>query len=235
LKVALSTIRQNVELVRKRIAEAALRSGGEPDSVVVVAAAKGVDAGRVEEAIACGIRVIGENRVQEAAAKLSQVSLKADWHMIGHLQTNKVKRALEIFSTIQSVDSLRLAREIGRRGDRMKREVEVFIEVNTSGEQSKFGVEPDGLVDVVQEVMNLPSLKIVGLMTVGLFSDEPESVRPCFRLLKELKMRCLDRLEDAVDLRYLSMGMSNDFETAIEEGSNVVRIGTAIFGPRRYH
>ncbi|MFQ5907166.1 MAG: YggS family pyridoxal phosphate-dependent enzyme [bacterium] len=235
MKVALSTIGQNVRLVRERVAKAALRAGRKPDSVVVVAAAKGVDAGRVEEAIACGIRVIGENRVQEAAAKLSRVSLKAEWHMIGHLQTNKVKKALEIFSTIQSVDSLHLAREISRRAERMKKEAGVFIEVNTSGEPTKFGVEPDRLVDVLEEAMKLPYVKIIGLMTVALFSDDPESVRPCFRLLRDLKMRCLDRFEDAVDMQYLSMGMSNDFETAIEEGSNVVRIGTAIFGPRHYN
>ena len=228
----MSTIADNVKLVQERIAEAAIRSGGKPESVVLVAAAKGIEVERVEEAIACGITVVGENRVQEALPKFRKVSLRADWHMIGHLQTNKVKKALDIFSTIQSVDSLRLATEISRRAEQSGKETEVLIEVNTSGESTKFGVEPESLTRVVGETMNLPGLKIVGLMTIGVFSDDPERVRPCFRLLRELKMRCIDQFEDTARLKFLSMGMSNDFETAIEEGSNMVRIGTAIFGPR---
>ncbi len=229
----MSTVRQNVELVRARIAEAALRSGREPDSVKIVAAAKGVGAGRVEEAIACGISIIGENRVQEAWAKKSNVSLAADWHMIGHLQTNKVKRALEVFGAIQSVDSPRLAEELDRRAKSGGKRVDVLVEVNTSGEPSKFGVEPETLLGFVASLKNMPSLNIRGLMTIGLFSEEPEEVRPCFRLLRDLSNRCLDELGGEPDMGILSMGMSGDFETAIEEGSTMVRVGTAIFGPRR--
>lgn len=228
----MSTISENVRVVRERIAEAAIRSGRKPESVVLVAAAKGIEAERVEEAIACGVGVIGENRVQEALGKFSNVSLKADWHMIGHLQTNKVKKALEIFTTIQSVDSLRLAREISRRAEQAGKETEALIEVNTSGEPTKFGVEPDNLLDFIEDAANLSYLKIAGLMTIGLFSSDPERVRPCFQLLRELKMHCDDHFKDTDRLSLLSMGMSNDFETAIEEGSNMVRIGTAIFGPR---
>jgi len=152
--------------------------------------------------------------------------------MIGHLQTNKVKKALDIFSTIQSVDSLRLAREISRRAEQLGKETEVLIEVNTSGEPTKFGVEPENLIEVLGEAMSIPYLKIVGLMTIGVFSSDPERVQPCFRVLRELKMRCIDQFKETARMKLLSMGMSNDFETAIEEGSNMVRIGTAIFGPR---
>jgi len=228
----LSTVTDNVRLVKERIAEAAIRSGRKPESVVLVAAAKGIEAERVEEAIACGVSIVGENRVQEALTKFSKVSLKADWHMIGHLQTNKVKKALDIFSTIQSVDSLRLAREISRRAEQLGKETEVLIEVNTSGEPTKFGVEPENLIEVLGEAMSIPHLKIVGLMTIGVFSSDPERVQPCFRVLRELKMRCIDQFKETARMKLLSMGMSNDFETAIEEGSNMVRIGTAIFGPR---
>ncbi|TET43988.1 YggS family pyridoxal phosphate-dependent enzyme [candidate division TA06 bacterium] len=228
----MSTVTDNVRLVKERIAEAAIRSGRKPESVVLVAAAKGIEAERVEEAIACGVSIVGENRVQEALTKFSKVSLKADWHMIGHLQTNKVKKALDIFSTIQSVDSLRLAREISRRAEQLGKETEVLIEVNTSGEPTKFGVEPENLIEVLGEAMSIPYLKIVGLMTIGVFSNDPERVQPCFRVLRELKMRCIDQFRETARMKLLSMGMSNDFETAIEEGSNMVRIGTAIFGPR---
>ncbi|TET79157.1 YggS family pyridoxal phosphate-dependent enzyme [candidate division TA06 bacterium] len=228
----MSTVTDNVRLVKERIAEAAIRSGRKPESVVLVAAAKGIEAERVEEAIACGVSIVGENRVQEALTKFSKVSLKADWHMIGHLQTNKVKKALDIFSTIQSVDSLRLAREISRRAEQLGKETEVLIEVNTSGEPTKFGVEPENLIEVLGEAMSIPHLKIVGLMTIGVFSSDPERVQPCFRVLRELKMRCIDQFKETARMKLLSMGMSNDFETAIEEGSNMVRIGTAIFGPR---
>jgi pyridoxal phosphate enzyme (YggS family) len=231
---ALSILRQNVEVVRARIAEAALRSGRKPDSVRIVAAAKGMDAERVEEAIACGISIIGENRVQEAGVKKSRVSLPADWHMIGHLQTNKVKRALEIFSTIQSVDSARLAEELEKRAESSGKKVDVLIEVNTSGESSKYGVEPPGLLELVASLKTMSCLNVNGLMTIGVFSEEPEDVRPCFRLLRELRDRCLDEFGGLPEMGILSMGMSGDFETAIEEGSTMVRVGTAIFGARRY-
>lgn len=228
----MKSIRQNVERIRERIAEAALRSGREPGSVVLVAAAKGVGAERVDEAIACGITIVGENRVQEAVSKMADVRMEADWHMIGHLQTNKAKRAVELFSTIQSVDSLRLAKEISQRAETAGKVMDALIEVNTSGEPSKFGVHPRDLEQLVGHVRGLSSVRIRGLMTIGLFTDEPEEVRPCFRMLRDLSSRCVDVFGDAQDMSILSMGMTTDFETAIEEGSTMVRIGTGVFGPR---
>lgn len=230
---ALSTIRQNVELVRERIAEAAIRSGRSPESVVLVAAAKGVGAERVEEAIACGIAVIGENKVQEALAKFEKVSLKADWHMIGHLQTNKVGKALSVFSTVQSVDSERLAREINSRAEEAGKKVDVLIEVNTGLEPSKFGLEPEGVIEAVDSARRLPFLNVTGLMTLGLMSDDPEAGRSCFRLLADIRMRCIEHFGDEAQMKHLSMGMSDSFEIAIEEGSNMVRVGRALFGPRK--
>jgi len=228
----LENIRRNVRRLRERIAEAALRSGREPESVVLVAAAKGVGAERVEEAIACGITIIGENKVQEAAVKKKSVTRDADWHMIGHLQTNKVKKAVELFSAVQSVDSVRLAEEISRRAVDTGKTVEILVEVNTSGEGSKFGVDPRDVVGFLGQVRDLPNLRTSGLMTIGLYSDEPEEVRPCFRMLADLGRRCRDRFQDDRGMNVLSMGMTADFETAVEEGSTMVRIGTGLFGPR---
>jgi pyridoxal phosphate enzyme (YggS family) len=228
----LKEIRQNVERLRERIAEAALRCGREPESVELVAAAKGVGAERVEEAIACGIKIVGENRVQEAAVKKASVSGQAEWHMIGHLQTNKVKKGIELFCAVQSVDSIHLAREISRRAGEAGKTIEVLLEVNTSGEESKFGVSPRDVVRFAGEVRELANLNLRGLMTIGLYSDEPEEVRPCFRILTDLGKRLTDRFENEKEMEILSMGMTTDFETAIEEGSTMVRIGTGLFGSR---
>jgi pyridoxal phosphate enzyme (YggS family) len=228
----LKNIRQNVERLRERIAEAALRTGRKPESIKLVAAAKGVGADRVDEAIACGIAIIGENKVQEAEAKISGVTQPAEWHMIGHLQTNKAKKAVELFSAVQSVDSVRLARQISRRAQEAGKTLDVMIEVNTSGEGSKFGVRSSDLVRFVGEVRDFSHLKIRGLMTIGLYSDDPEEVRPCFRMLADLSSHCIDIYGNEEEMGVLSMGMTTDFETAVEEGSTMVRIGTGLFGPR---
>jgi len=189
-------------------------------------------AAEVDEAIRAGITQVGENRVQEAIAKKPQVTLPATWHLVGSLQTNKVKRALELFDVIQSVDSLHLAQEIQLRCEQMDKRVSALIEVNTSGESSKHGVQPDAVPGLVAEVLKLDRLPLAGLMTIGpgLAIEDPQVSRPCFRVLKTLVEDCRQRF--GIPLPHLSMGMSSDFEVGIEEGATIVRIGTAIFGPR---
>lgn len=218
------TIAERVEAVRRRIAEACRRSGRSPGEVTLVAVCKGFPAAAVRQAVAAGVRHLGENRVQEATAKRPQLAdLPGDvtWHMVGHLQTNKVRKALELFDIIQSVDSLPLAEAISRRAQRM---VPVFLEVNVAQEPTKYGFPPRELPRAAEAVARLPNLEVRGLMTVAPLVDDPEEVRPVFRRLRELAR--------SLGLRELSMGMTDDFEVAVEEGATVVRIGRAIFGER---
>lgn len=219
----MTDVAANVALVRERVRRAAERAGRDPASIVLVAAAKKKPAFMVEAAIAAGITDIGENYVQEAAVKRSAVTLPARWHMIGHLQRNKAKRAVEIFDLIQSVDSLELARVLGRCGADRKCPVRVLIEVNLGGESTKSGTAPEEVPLLVARLHEVPYLAVEGLMTIPP-PGPPESSRPFFRRLRELR--------DELGLKELSMGMTADFEVAIEEGATMVRVGTAIFGER---
>ncbi|MCH8018628.1 YggS family pyridoxal phosphate-dependent enzyme [candidate division KSB1 bacterium] len=225
-------IRENVQFARNKIAEACRRSGRKSEEIELVAITKTVDVEQINEAIEAGIRVVGENRVQEAWRKFQEVGEKAHWHMVGHLQTNKVKRVLQFADMIHSVDSVYLAREIQTQAKKLDRTIEILIQVNTSGEESKFGLEPEATIGAIEEVSTLPNLKIKGLMTIGAFLPNPEDVRPCFKLLHDLKDRVNERGITSVEIGTLSMGMTNDYEIAIEEGSTMVRVGTAIFGER---
>jgi len=187
-----------------------------------VAVSKSFPAQAIEEAVAAGIAHIGENRVQEAVAKIPSLRhLPVTWHMVGHLQTNKAKTALELFDIIQSMDSLRLAEVLSRRAERP---IPVLLEVNVAGEASKFGLSPQEVLQTAEAVARLPHLDVRGLMTIAPLVGDPEEVRPVFRELR--------RLRDALGLPELSMGMTDDFEVAIEEGATLVRIGRAIFGER---
>lgn len=226
------SIRENVQFARNKIAEACRRSSREFEEIELVAITKTVDVEQINEAIEAGIRVVGENRVQEAWRKFQEVGEKAHWHMVGHLQTNKVKRVLQFADMIHSVDSVYLAREIQTQAKKLDRTIEILIQVNTSGEESKFGLEPEATIGAIEEVSTLPNLKIKGLMTIGAFLPNPEDVRPCFKLLNDLKDRVNERGITSVEIGTLSMGMTNDYEIAIEEGSTMVRVGTAIFGER---
>jgi len=225
-------IRENIERVRERIETAAHRSGQKADDIILVAVTKEVDIPRIREALAYGVQHIGENRVQEAQRKFEALGRVATWHMVGHLQTNKVKKALEIFDLIHSLDRFELAQEISKRAQAAGRTVDVLVQVNTSGEPSKFGVAPEGAPRLVEQMAALPCLRIQGLMTIGAFLPDPEAVRPCFTLLRKLRDEIALRDIAGVSMKYLSMGMTNDFEVAIEEGANLVRIGRAIFGER---
>jgi hypothetical protein len=226
------SIAENLVRIRDRINSACARVNRKTEEIALIAVTKNVDVERIREGIANGIKVIGENRVQEAKEKYAAISNIVQWHMVGHLQTNKVKSALEIFSVIQSVDSIHLAQEIQKRALTLNRKIPIFLEVNTSGEQTKYGFNPDELFSAIGTIKSMSNLSIDGLMTIGpgLAIENPEASRRSFRLLFELKT--IAEAEFKIQLPYLSMGMSSDFEIAIEEGSNMIRIGTAIFGER---
>ncbi len=220
----------NVARVRDGIARAADRAGRRPEEIKLVAVSKLVGAERVREALAAGVTEIGENYVQEAAAKRSEVGEGARWHLVGHLQRNKAGSAAAIFDMIQTVDRVRIAEAIGRRTEADGRTMEVLLQVNTSGEESKFGVRPEEVEGLLEAVNAVRGVRVEGLMTIGAWDPDPERARPEFRLLADLARRLEDRT--GVEIKWLSMGMSHDFEAAIEEGANLVRIGTGIFGPR---
>lgn len=223
-------IAANVGRVREQIVRAAERAGRRPEEIRLVAAAKQVEAARVQQAIAAGITDIGENYVQEAATKRSQVSPAARWHLIGHLQRNKAGQAARIFDIIQTVDSLPIAQAIGRRAEAEGRTIGVLLQVNTSGEGSKSGVAPAELSRLLATVLAIAGIRVEGLMSIGSLQPDPEAGRPEFRLLVELAQRA--ERESGAAMKWVSMGMSHDFEAAIEEGANLVRVGTAIFGSR---
>ena len=228
------SVAENIERVNQRIRRACERSGRAVEEVRLIAVSKTMPAESVRQAYAAGLREFGENRVQEAAAKRQALSdLDAVWHLIGHLQSNKAKQACQLFSWIHSVDSLSLAEKIDRSAAALGRRLPVLIEVHLGEEASKFGVEENDLAHLAEQVGALPSLELRGLMTLPPFFDNPEDARPFFRRLRELAARIEARNLPGVSMRELSMGMSHDFEIAIEEGATLVRVGTAIFGARQ--
>jgi pyridoxal phosphate enzyme (YggS family) len=228
----MATISDRLDQVKRRIAAACERAGRDPASVALVAVTKTVPVERIQQAVDAGVGLLGENRVQEAASKAQGVRGDVVWHLVGHLQTNKVKRAVGAFGMIQSVDSLELAREIGKRAAEQSKRMDVLVEVNTSGEATKFGVRPEESVDLVAKIAEVMHVSVKGLMTIGAFTPDEKAVRACFKRLRDLRERIQDAKIESASMDYLSMGMTSDFETAIEEGSNMVRIGAAIFGPR---
>lgn len=223
----MSIIGDNLRSVEDRIEKAARRSGRRREDVTLVTVTKTRSVDEVREAIACGATDLGENYVQEAEEKYAQIGNAARWHMIGHLQRNKARHAVEFFSLIHGVDSVELAREIGRRSEAIGKRMDVLVEVGISGEVTKFGVNPEATLELVYNIAQVSGIKVCGLMGMAPFLENPLDTRPFFSDLKKL----WDKLPDEQRL-YLSMGMTSDFEVAIEEGSNMVRIGTAIFGPR---
>lgn len=224
------SIAENIEVVKKRIAQACEKSNRDFSEVTLVAVSKGQPPESIIEASCSGIKIFGENRVQEAKSKIPFCPSNLRWHMIGHLQTNKARDCVRLFEMIQSVDSLHLALEIQKCAEKESKQIPILLEVNVAGEASKFGIKPEVLIQTMTEINKLTRLEIQGLMTIAPWTPEPEKVRPVFRKLKELKLSCEDAL--GAPLPHLSMGMSNDFDIAIEEGATIVRIGTAIFGQR---
>jgi pyridoxal phosphate enzyme (YggS family) len=230
------SIAENVNAIRERIAQAAARVGRDPDSITLMAVSKTVEPERIQEAYAAGLRIFGENRVQEFEGKSVGLSeLKdAEWHLIGHLQSNKAKKAAELFHAVDSVDSLRLAEKLNQAAAETHKKLEVLIEIKVGEEESKAGIPLDSpeLQTLLNAAPKLESLQIRGLMTVPPFTDDPEGARPYFRLLRDLRDKIATRKMPGIQMDVLSMGMSHDFEVAIEEGSTCVRVGTAIFGSR---
>lgn len=226
-------IADNIEQIRERIAKRCLAAGRAPADVTLLAVSKTFAADRVAEVARHGITDIGENYVQELLSKRSTLNDdRIHWHFIGHLQSNKVKHIIDWIHLIHAVDSVGLAEEISHRADIAKRTINVLLEVNTTEETSKFGVKPERTVEFVKSLAGLENIRISGLMTIGPFLPDPEGSRPMFRLLRLLKDEISGLNQSNVSMTHLSMGMTGDFEVAIDEGATIIRIGTAIFGSR---
>ena len=230
------SIVENIARVRERIAAAAHRVGRNPDEITLMGVSKTFPVERIREAYAAGLRIFGENRVQEFAEKSGPLSDLSDpkWHLIGHLQSNKAAKAAELFGAVDSVDSVKLAERLNAAAEKAGKTLPILIEINVGGEDAKSGVAPgsDELEQILLAAPRLGKLQIRGLMTVPPYSENPEDARPFFRHLREIRDGIAARRLPAIAMHTLSMGMSHDFEVAIEEGSTCVRVGTAIFGER---
>ena len=222
----------NLSQIRQRIEAACQRAGRDPASVTLQAVTKSRPPDIVRAASNLGLTLFGENRIQEAKAKIPQCPGHLRWHMIGHLQSNKCRDAVQLFEMIQSVDSLALAQEIDKWADKGAKTMPILLEVNIAGESSKFGYQPGRLLSELEQINALKKIEIHGLMTVAPYATNPEKVRSVFRQLRELRQQCEQLL--GAPLPHLSMGMSGDFEVAIEEGATLIRLGTALFGERSY-
>jgi pyridoxal phosphate enzyme (YggS family) len=230
------SVADNIASVREQVRLAAVRAGRAPSEITLMAVSKTFPADRIREAYLAGIRHFGENRVQEYSGKIGALNdlSEAHWHMIGHLQTNKVGKAAELFDAVDSVDSLKLAQKLDEAAGKIGRQIGVLIEVNVGGEAAKTGLAPDSkeMNEIFAAAPSLEHLEIRGLMTIPPWADDPWQARPFFRRLRELRDQIAARQLPFVQMNELSMGMSHDFELAIEEGSTCVRVGTAIFGER---
>ncbi len=227
-------IQQNIDQIQERIAAAAQKSGRKKEDILLLAVSKTIDAARIKEAVQYGLKELGENKVQEILQKYEPLGKDVKWHFIGHLQTNKVKYIIDKVTLIHSVESLKLAEEINKRAKQINKVMDILIEVNMEGEQSKFGVPPKEALSLIQKIAPLDSVRIRGLMTVAPFVENSEENRECFRRMRQLLVDINQEKIDNVCMDILSMGMSNDFEVAIEEGATIVRVGTSIFGKRIY-
>jgi pyridoxal phosphate enzyme (YggS family) len=230
-------VAENIAVVRKRMNAAAIRAGRNVNDVTLMAVSKTVPPDLIRAAYLAGVRVFGENRVQEFAQKVRALRdlSNAEWHMIGHLQTNKAAKAVELFDTVDSINSLRLAQRVNSVAQQAGKKLGVLIEINVGGEAAKTGVTPESeeLEKILQAAPSLDHLEIRGLMTIPPLTDNPQEARPYFRKLRDLQRQISDRALPSLSMNVFSMGMSHDFEIAIEEGSTCVRVGTAIFGERK--
>lgn len=205
-----------------------------PPSVILVGAAKTRTPQEILEAVQAGIKIIGENYVQEAAEAVKVVGSKVKWHLIGHLQRNKAKQAVEIFDMIETIDSFKIAKEVNKRCARLNKIMPVLIEINSGRERQKYGIFPEDAEEFIQYIAGLKNISVKGLMTMGPFTGDPENARPFFKETKKIFHKLKSLKLKNVEMKYLSMGMTNSYSVAIEEGANMVRIGTKIFGPREY-
>lgn len=228
----LSTLEQNILEIKGKIKAAAIRAKRNPEDIHLVAVTKNIPPDKIQKAFELGIKTFGENRVQEARIKASKITAKPAWHLIGHLQRNKAKHAVELFSLIHSVDSLRLAKEIDKRARNLNKVMDILIQVNIGREKTKFGINPRYVESFLQQISEFPNLKIKGLMAIAPYFEDPEKARPYFKEMKTIYDNVKEKDFNNTELEFLSMGMTGDFEVAIEEGANIVRIGTGLFGPR---
>lgn len=227
-------IQQNIIDIEQRITAAAQKSGRKREDILLLAVSKTIDVPRIKQAVDCGLKELGENRVQEILEKYDAMGEDVYWHLIGHLQTNKVKYIIDKVKMIHSVESIKLAEEIDKRAKQSNVIMDILVEVNIADEQSKFGVTPKETLSFIKNIAFLDNIRIKGLMTVAPFVDNPEENRDCFRRMRQLLVDINAEKIDNVNMNVLSMGMSNDFEVAIEEGATIVRVGTNIFGKRVY-
>jgi len=232
----MATIQENILRVREEIVRVCQKIGRDPKEIALVAVTKFAPVVAIQAAIHCGITDIAENKVQEGLKKYpllknfqTQGSFKR--HLIGHLQTNKVKDALKIFDLIQSVDSLKLAQEVEKQALNLNRSVDIFVQVNIAGEEQKFGADTEGALKLISDILKLKNVQILGLMTMAPFTEDQKIVRECFKGLRELRDQVVRDFkgDSQIEMKYLSMGMSGDFGIALEEGSNMIRVGSAIF------
>jgi pyridoxal phosphate enzyme (YggS family) len=230
----LDYIASNVLRIKERMAEATLKSGRAPEDVALIGVTKTVDIPRIQALIDCGVRTLGENKPQELCGKYEVLGNACEWHLIGHLQTNKVRTIIDKAKLIHSVDSVRLAEEIDKRAKSLSKSMDVLLEVNIAGEDAKQGIEPDNALSFIESLQHLTSIKIKGLMCVPPYVENPENNRKYFVKLKQLFVDISEKSFHNIEMTYLSMGMTGDYQVAIEEGANMVRIGTGIFGSRTY-
>ena len=223
-------IKNNLRIINEKIKKAALKANRNPEEIKLVAVTKTVSIDRIKEAISAGVKIIGENKVHEAKEKYHILTADIKWHLVGHLQTNKAKYAVEIFDLIHSVDSIKLAKEIDRRSLQFGKITNVLVEVNVSAEETKYGIKPEEVESFLKEISQLPRIWVRGLMTIAPMVKDKEETRPYFRKLRELSKEIKSKNIKNIKMDYLSMGMTEDFEIAIEEGANMVRVGRGIFG-----
>jgi pyridoxal phosphate enzyme (YggS family) len=223
----MSAVRENLLRVMEKIEKAARKAGRDLNTIKLVAVSKTVEVARIKEAIEAGVSILGENYVQEAQKKIEEIGKPVPWHFIGHLQSNKTKYAIRLFDMIHSLDSLPLAEELNRRAEQGDQVIKVMIEVNLSKEATKFGTDEEKVLNLGKRIQHLKHLSLEGLMTMPPYFDSPEMSRPYYVALRELEKKMA---KEGIPMKELSMGMSNDFEIAIEEGATYVRVGTAIFG-----
>ncbi|RFA32025.1 YggS family pyridoxal phosphate enzyme [Virgibacillus dokdonensis] len=228
-------IEDNLKFVREKINATCQAAGRDPNNVKLLLATKTVSEYKIKQALEAGETLIGENKVQELQEKYSLLQNETvKWHFIGHLQTNKVKQVLKFVTCIHSVDRLKLGRVLHRELTKENRKLDILVQVNTSYEESKFGVAPEDTLNLIKQLAELDTLNIKGLMTIGKLTTDDKETRECFRLLKSIQQQVIEQNDPRVEMDILSMGMSGDFSIAIEEGATLVRVGTAIFGEREY-
>lgn len=231
----MNIIKENLQSIKKNIENAAIRSKRDPKDILLLGVTKTIDIERINELINLGVTDIGENKVQELLHKYEKLGNTPNWHLIGHLQTNKVKYIIDKVKLIHSVDNIKLAEEINKRAKQNNIIINILIEVNIAGEESKKGVNPDNTEKLIEQIVKFDSIRVKGLMTVAPYVENPQNNRVYFKQMHNLFIDIRDKNKDNIDMEFLSMGMTNDYEIAIEEGSNIIRIGTGLFGARNYN